>query len=106
MTAVPSLLTCDFVGYCANAAGMDARQQNSHPIPKQILADRMTILWVLDIVKGSFSIDPQLKRHGQCKPGRHQAPPDPRIRPVANACSQSESECLLSGILFLCEGLR
>jgi hypothetical protein len=69
MTAVPSLLTWDFVGYCANAAGMAARQQASNPNPRQILADRMTIFWVLDIVKGSFFNDPQLDRHGQSRPG-------------------------------------
>src|SRR5260221_12191415 len=56
MTAVPSLLTWDCVGYCANEAGAAARQQASKPNPRLGLADRMIFLWSLDMMKSSFSL--------------------------------------------------
>src|SRR5579863_5182436 len=68
MTAVPSLLTWDCVGYWANAAGTIARKVASNPYPSQFLADRMTFLWLLDIVNGSFFIYSQLERPSQNQP--------------------------------------
>jgi hypothetical protein len=67
MTAVPSLLIWNCVGYCAKAAGAAARPQTSNPNPSQVLADRITILWilwVLDIVNGSFFFYPRIEQPG------------------------------------------
>jgi hypothetical protein len=69
MTAVPSLLTWDCVGYCANEAGTAARQQARNPNPRQILADRITSLWLIDMVKGSFFFYPELEWSSQNQQG-------------------------------------
>jgi hypothetical protein len=34
----------------------------TNPNPRRILADRVTSLWLVDIVNGSFFIDPQVER--------------------------------------------
>jgi hypothetical protein len=57
------------VGYCANAAGAAATQMASNPNPRRILADRLTSLWFVDIVNGSFFIYPHFKQLGQYQPG-------------------------------------
>jgi hypothetical protein len=55
------------VGYCANAAGTAARQKASNPNPRRITAGGMNSFWLLDIVNGSFFIDPQVKCSGQIR---------------------------------------
>jgi hypothetical protein len=65
MTAVPSLLTWDCVGYCAKAAVAAAKQTTSSPKLKRILKDRATFLWLLDIVNGSFLIYLRIEQLGK-----------------------------------------
>src|SRR5215467_5483029 len=54
MTVVPSLLTWDFVGYCATADGETARMLASNPNPRQSLASEIVSLCVLDMLNSSF----------------------------------------------------
>src|ERR1700686_5046484 len=90
MTAVPALLPWDCVGYCANAAATAARQKASNPNPRRILADRVTSLWLVDIVIGSFSLIRNYDIPAKDEQSRNQARPDPRAHGFASRSSKLE----------------
>src|SRR5580693_8087334 len=75
MTAVPSLLTCDCVGYCANTAGAAAKKHASSPTPTQIPAGLRASLCLLHIVNGSFFMYTHFERSADTRGGAIQHGP-------------------------------